>query len=257
MKLLSDGNQKHAHQLSTFLRRVHFILKLNTRLKGELTYLENSINDLMSYGRGNIHDSEAINSTIDFLIAHHRWSAMSSIVEATLAFLHGTVSVTASLSVLLSRALLLSILHDRSCDFLQACLTDFAADIVLVLNANTSHTAKHLLEGAKKSIFVKAVLYVSKHGASDDHRGFGKWAISSPKLLSTLLDAIETQAAEFGAQPQVLIHHFLLNKCLVHNSTSASSTTQHHLLDGNLPNESITSRSKNPPRISRYGPQNG
>ena len=40
-----------------------------------------------------------------------------------------------------------------------------------------------------------------------------------PKILSTLLDAIETQAAEFGAQPQVLIHHFLLNKCLVHNPT--------------------------------------
>ena len=217
-ELLNDAARNKKVDLSMFLRRADFILKLNKRLQSGSSYLEKSITDLSTSEARKVQNSGVINSSIDSMMSNHGSEAMAVVVQASLTFLHSTFSHNKSIAVLLDRARLLWKMEDRQYDFLSACLTDFAVDFTKSLEQN-GYTSRSALQGENQTIFVKATLYLIQNGTDADFGRLGAWAVTREELLSLFMEAITSQSNDLGADPQNLLRD-IFNKCLVQNRTS-------------------------------------
>mmetsp|Transcript_37971 Transcript_37971/g.66565 ORF Transcript_37971/g.66565 Transcript_37971/m.66565 type:complete len:637 (-) Transcript_37971:76-1986(-) len=224
-KLLSDETRMRGHDLSVFLRRADFILKLNKCLESESDYLEKSISDLTTYGN-RISDSRVINETIESMISHYGEEAMENVVKASLTFMHKVSSKM--LPDLMNRARLLWKFrrrYNQGYNFIQACLVDFVVPFVAGLKVNSTPTVIGYMNGQHKRLFMKLIRFVIEYGKKDELHGFGLFAIKTETLLSALLKAIAE--SNIGIAPQVMLRD-ILNKCLVQRSVTMRSGWPNH-----------------------------
>jgi len=223
--VLDDEDRLKSQTLAIYLSRAHFILTLNKQLETGSGYLDKTTGNLTSSGASKLGDgSDEINSAIFMMIEEHGWEEMTSVVEATLSFMHRKVSANSAnktISVLLHRAELIWKLYKdhSSCGFIQSSIIDIANDFTLGLVRGS--TASIIFKGEQQKIFVKTICCIMEHGSSDSLNRFGKWAIRTDDTLSALLTAITTHSTELEYDAQVLLRD-ILNKSLVQCSTSYS-----------------------------------
>jgi hypothetical protein len=217
-KFLSDEKRKGQHTLSIFLQRAAFVLELNERFKNECGYVEKVVAYFTSFGQSTPLDlGESVNETISMMISQHGWEAMGPVVLATLDFMHRKSSPNRSLAGFCNQTVLLWQVLDHPYDFMQVCYAHFAEDF----SKHLCRVPTSALGGDKQRTLVKAFSYIMANGNTDDHRRFGKWAISSDELFTTFLASVSYQSAslEFDTQGFLLD---VLNKCLVHNSITSN-----------------------------------
>lgn len=213
-ELLREEARKSSNDISIFLRRMDFGLKLSERVEeGGPNYLEGAINDLSRHGNtGNVLNSTAVVNTIMDMIAIYAESDLSNVVEACLNFLHRVTIRHHSLPLLMNRTLLLEkLLATGKFGSLQPSLVEFAADFVKGIGKISIHNSKRQLEGEGKAQFVQAAAFVINYGTQHDCDKFGKWAITSMYLFSAFIDAITSVKGE-GLLCDIL------NKCLLQYS---------------------------------------
>ena len=222
--MLNDTTRMKNHNLSFFLRRADFILTINRGLENKMehrtSYLEKSISDLESLGANVVGNSDEINTKLLSMISDYGWEEMSSVVEATLSFMHRKIKASYSnktATALLDRCFLIWKLHDHPCAFLQTCLEDFAKDFACSLSESGLGADK--IQGEKQKIFVKAICYAMAHGAHSDMATIGGWAIVNQNTFSAVLEAIPAQSIELEFNTQDLLRD-ILNKCLVQQTAN-------------------------------------
>ena len=212
-------------ELSVFLRRSDFILKLRKHVSSELGHLEKCLRDLASHGKTRISDCEEVSRMIENMIRQHGWGLMECVVKASLEFMHKVGSK--KFGDLMTRFLLLNKFEKarrrRSVikqvkgvyGFIHACIVDFTKTFVGALLANSHQLSLRYLSGSQKGIFMMAIRWVIEHGRQEELCKFGKFAIKSEEIFSALIKAITPSTC--GTSPRAMIRE-ILNKCLVQNT---------------------------------------
>ena len=219
-QLFADIKRKERKDISFFLRRMDFALKLNKRIEeGDPNYLEAAINDLNEHGHGReVLDSAAVVNSIVNMISHHKRQrhGLSSVVQASLTFLHNVPLTSKSLPLLMDRTHLLKHLLDQKMfGSLQTPLAEFVADFIrglrLVIEHSTDCNALETkLKGDGKHIYIQAAAFLIKYGTQNDWDGFGKQIIKKKSIFSALTEAIISDDVD-GKR----LLRDILNKCLL------------------------------------------
>eukprot|EP00984_Skeletonema_dohrnii_P014960 scaffold6403_cov128-Skeletonema_dohrnii-CCMP3373.AAC.11 len=218
--LLNDVVRKRTKDITFFLSRMIFALKLNTRIEGEtaLNYLEAATNDLPRSLAHDIPDSTV--SIIMNMISTYDDIDLSNMVEACLNYFHRGAAHH-SLQTMLDRTHLLEqLLGSEKFGSLQASLVEFAADFARRAKFFTTleSKAKLLLEGEGRDVFIQASAFVIEFGAQTQWDEFGKYAIRTMDLFSAFINAV------VSVRGQGLLRD-VLNKCLVQYSITAHDTS--------------------------------
>mmetsp|Transcript_35287 Transcript_35287/g.72082 ORF Transcript_35287/g.72082 Transcript_35287/m.72082 type:complete len:734 (+) Transcript_35287:666-2867(+) len=219
-QLFAEVKRKEHKDICFFLRRMDFAFKLNKRIEeGDPNYLEAAINDLNEHGHGRaVLDSAAVVNSIVNMISHHKRQrhGLSSVVQASLTFLHNVPLTSKSLPLLMDRTHLLKHLLDQKMfGSLQTPLAEFVADFIrglrLVIKHSTDCNALETkLKGDGKHIYVQAAAFLIKYGTQNDWDGFGEQIIKKKSIFSTLIEAIISDDVD-GKR----LLRDILNKCLL------------------------------------------
>eukprot|EP00984_Skeletonema_dohrnii_P014959 scaffold6403_cov128-Skeletonema_dohrnii-CCMP3373.AAC.10 len=224
-QLFAEVKRKEHKDICFFLRRMDFAFKLNKRIEeGDPNYLEAAINDLNEHGHGRaVLDSAAVVTSIVNMISHHKRQrhGLSSVVQASLTFLHNVPLTSKSLPLLVDRTHLLKHLLDQKMfGSLQTPLAEFVADFIrglrLVIEHSTDCNALETkLKGDGKHIYIQAAAFLIKYGTQNDWDGFGKQIIKKKSIFSALTEAIISDDVD-GKR----LLRDILNKCLLQNYIS-------------------------------------
>ena len=218
--LLNNSQRKSHQDMSIFLRRMDFGLKLSERIEGgDSSYLEGAINDLATTCVGVSDSTTAVNTIMD-LITEYNDVDLSSLVSACLNFFHRK---SKTLRILMERTRLLeSLLATNKYGRLELSLVEFAADFAGQMQSFAHSSLQRTLDGQEKEMFVKATEYVMEFGTPNDYDKVGKMAIRTMKLFSSFVNAIVSVSGE-----ECSLLRDLLNKCLLQYSITSEHTTMY------------------------------
>ena len=220
---LLDNTQRKSHQdMSIFLRRMDFSLKLSERIEGgDSSFLEGAINDLTTPTRCTVvSDSTAAVNTIMDLITEYNDVDLSSLVGACLNFFHRKGK---TLRILMDRTRLLeSLLATNKFGSLELSLVEFAADFSGQMQNFPNSHFQRTLDGEDKGLFVQATEYVMEFGTPNCYDKVGKMAIRTMKLFSSFVNAIISVSGEESS-----LLRDVLNKCLLQYSITSEHTTMY------------------------------
>ena len=222
--LLSNATRMKGHDITIFLRRVHFILELTKRTGNQSNLLEKSIRDLTLYGASSVSNSGQCITAIDSMISQHGWKEMGAVVKATLSYLQGATSKSfddcLNWSLLLQKALT----SNHCTSFVEASAKEFAKAFPSRLGINHARITEQ-----KRGASLGAIRLVIGHGTSENCKTLGESLIRSVESLSNLLKAIE----ESGENTLMLD---ILNQCLAQCSTTNKyGWSKHKKEDGSIP----------------------
>jgi len=215
-QLFAEVKRKEHKDICFFLRRMDFALKMNKRSPN---YLEAAINDLNEHGtRRVVLDSAAVVNSIMNMISHHKRQrhGLSSVVQASLTFLHSVPLTSKSLPLLMDRTHLLKHLLDQKMfGSLQKPLAEFVDDFIkglglVIENSTDCNALETKLKGDGKHIYVQAAAFLIKYGTQNDWDGFGEQIIKKKSIFSTLIEAIISDDVD-GKR----LLRDILNKCLL------------------------------------------
>ena len=213
------GNRPQS-ELSWFLHRADFILKLNKINKIQTNYLSESVRDLAACTKRNVSRSDDVNQIILSMIRQHGVEAMKSVVEASFSYIDKVAS--RSLLDLLNRAVLLSnLLRFSRYNFLRKSLVEFTKCFVRGIT-RICDLDRELQEGTAKNAFMRSVRYVCEYAQEDDLERFGDWMISSASLFDAAMKLIADESTDDEACPCIMVHT-ILNKCLIQSSVRPTS----------------------------------
>ncbi|KAL7453190.1 hypothetical protein ACHAWC_004857, partial [Mediolabrus comicus] len=220
---LLDNTQRKSHQdMSIFLRRMDFALKLSERIEGgDSSYLEGAINDLTTRCAIVSDSTAAVNTIMDLITEYHDVD-LSSLVGACLNFFHRKGK---TLRILMERTRLLErLLATNKFGSLELSLVEFAADFAGQMQGFPNSSLQRTLDGEleEKEKFVKATEYVMEFGTPNDYDRVGKMAIRTMKLFSSFVNAIVSVSGE-----ECSLLRDVLNKCLLQYSITSEHTTMY------------------------------
>ncbi len=220
--LLDNAQRKRHQDISIFLRRADFGLKLNERIEGgDASFLEGAISDLntTSVGVGVSNSVTAVSKIMD-LITEYNDVDLSSLVNACLNFFHRKGN---TLRILMERTRLLeSLLATNKFGSLELSLVEFAADFAGYMHTCAHSTLQRTLDGEEKERIIKAIEYVMEFGTPNDYEKVGKMAIRTRKLFSSFTNAIISVSGEESS-----LLRDVLNKCLLQYSITSEHTTMY------------------------------
>lgn len=220
--LLDNAQRKRHQEISIFLRRADFGLKLNERIEGDdSSFLEGAISDLntTSVGVGVSNSATAVSKIMDLITEYHDVD-LSSLVNACLNLFHRKGN---TLGILMERTRLLdSLLTTNKFGTLELSLVEFAADFAGKMQTFAHSSLQRTLDGDEKGKFVKATEYVMEFGSPNDYDRVGKMAIRTMKLFSSFINAIISVSGEERS-----LLRDVLNKCLLQYSITSEHTTMY------------------------------